>query len=82
MSDAMKFRYRVVERSGIFTAECVESTAAGEGPTPHDAIEALRMALRERMFRPDAIAPPPMPTVTVIELEPYLDACDGPRGRR
>jgi hypothetical protein len=53
-----------------FLAECVESDAAGEGPTANEAIACLRSALEERMFRPDAVAPPPQETTGTIELIP------------
>lgn len=65
----MKFTYRIVERTSSFLAECVESDAIGEGGTRAEAIEALRAAIEERMFRPDAVAPPPRVSATSIELE-------------
>ncbi len=64
----MKFSYRLIRDKSGFVAECVESEAAGEGKTAKDAVESLRKSLEERMFRPDAVAPPPTPTESVIEL--------------
>ncbi|MBX3206702.1 MAG: hypothetical protein KF764_16655 [Labilithrix sp.] len=64
----MKFSYRLVRISSGFVAECVESEAAGEGKTATEAVESLRRSLEERMFRPDAVAPPSQPTEGVIEL--------------
>ena len=64
----MKFTYRLVRDKSGFLAECVESEAAGEGKTAKDAVESLRKSLEERMFRPDAVAPPSTPTESVIEL--------------
>lgn len=69
----MKFTYRLIERSGTFTAECVEADAVGEGETRVKAIESLRLALEERMFRPDAVAPPPRSDESPIELELVIE---------
>lgn len=65
----MKFTYRIVERTSSFLAECIEAEAIGEGKTRAEAIEALRAAIEERMFRPDAVAPPPRAPSSKIELE-------------
>lgn len=73
----MKFSYRLVREKTDYIAECVESEAAGEGKTARDAIESLRKLLEERMFRPDAVAPPSRPTRGEIELIP-VDGCDEP----
>jgi hypothetical protein len=64
----MKFTYRLIRDKSGFLAECMEAEAAGEGKTARDAVESLRKSLAERMFRPDAVAPPPEPTESVIEL--------------
>ncbi|MBX3261365.1 MAG: hypothetical protein KIS78_25165 [Labilithrix sp.] len=64
----MKFTYRLIRDKDGFVAECVESEAAGEGKTAKDAVESLRRSLEERMFRPDAVAPPSQPPRGVIEL--------------
>ena len=66
----MTFTYRLVQSGAGFLAECIESTAAGEGPTATAAVEALQKALEERMFRPDAVAPPPEAADSPIELVP------------
>lgn len=54
----MRFSYRLTREKGGFLAACVESDALGEGATEKDAVASLRQALEERMFRPDAVAPP------------------------
>ena len=64
----MRFSYRLIKDARGYLAECIESEAAGEGKTAHDAVESLREALRERMFRADAVAPPPASVETEIEL--------------
>lgn len=64
----MQFTYRLIRERGGYLAECIESEAAGEGKSPREAIESLRRSLHERMFRPDAIAPPPSSVETRIEL--------------
>jgi hypothetical protein len=65
----MRFTYRLIRDKEGFVAECVESEAAGEGKTAKDAVESLRAALEERMFRPDAVAPPSQPAAAPqIEL--------------
>lgn len=64
----MRFSYRLVRESTGFIAECLESEAAGEGKTEKDAVESLRRSIEERMFRPDAVAPPSRPTDEAIEL--------------
>jgi hypothetical protein len=64
----MKFSYRLIRDASGFVAECIESEAAGTGKTAQDAVDSLRNALEERMFRPDAVAPPSEPTEGVIEL--------------
>ena len=66
----MKFTYRLQKLASGWFAECVESDAAGEGATQKDAIQSLRASLEERMFRPDAVAPPPETERATIELEP------------
>ena len=75
----MKFSYRLVRDRNGFLAECVESEAAGEGKTAKEAVESLRKSLEERMFRPDAVAPPSRPTEGEIEL---VLAEDGATERR
>lgn len=65
----MKFTYRLVKDANGWVAECVESEAAGEGKTSKEAVESLRASLEERMFRPDAVAPPPEAEHSKIELE-------------
>ncbi len=54
----MKFSYTLSQDASGWLAECVESDAAGTGPTPEEAVASLRRSLEERMFRPDAVAPP------------------------
>jgi hypothetical protein len=64
----MKFTYELTEDDGRWIAECVESDAVGEGKTVDDAIASLRRSLEERLFRPDAVAPPPVTKHAPIEL--------------
>jgi hypothetical protein len=64
----MRLSYRLIRDRNGFVAECVESDAAGEGKTAKEAVESLRNALEERMFRPDAVAPPSRRTEGTIEL--------------
>lgn len=67
----MKLTYRLVRDAAGWVAECVETEAAGEGRTEGDAVAALKNALVERLFRPDAVAPPSRPEpAPEIELEP------------
>ncbi len=87
----LRFSYRLIRDSDSrsFVAECVESDAAGEGKTAKGAVESLRSSLEERMFRPDAVAPPSRPTEGRIELvladddgqeeRKSVDLGDGPR---
>lgn len=65
----MKFTYRLIKDASGWMAECVESEAAGEGKTSKEAVESLRTSLEERMFRPDAVAPPEQTEHSTIELE-------------
>jgi hypothetical protein len=65
----MRFTYRLLRDRRGYVAECIESDAAGEGKSAHEAIESLRASLCERMFRPDAVAPPPTSTSETIELQ-------------
>jgi hypothetical protein len=65
----MKFTYRLIKDANGYLAECVESDAAGEGKSSKEAVESLRTSLEERMFRPDAVAPPPAQPHSAIELE-------------
>ena len=65
----MKLTYRLIKDASGYVAECVESDAAGEGKSAREAVEALRASLEERMFRPDAVAPPPSGPHETIELE-------------
>jgi hypothetical protein len=64
----MRLSYRLVRQKAGFLAECLESNAMGEGSTEQAAIDSLRKELEERMFRPDAVAPPSDPPDSVIEL--------------
>jgi hypothetical protein len=64
----MRFSYRLVRDARGWVAECVESEAAGEGTSAQEAVASLRRSLEERMFRPDAVAPPSHPTADAIEL--------------
>jgi hypothetical protein len=64
----MRFSYRLVREETSYVAECVESDAVGEGQTANAAIASLRAALHERMFRPDAVAPPEEEVDTEIDL--------------
>lgn len=64
----MTFTYRLIQSKSGFLAQCLEAEAAGEGPTADEAVESLRKELEEHMFRPDAVAPPPEPAESVIEL--------------
>jgi len=64
----MKLSYRLVHESNHYLAECIESDVMGEGKSSKEAVAALRAALAERMFRPDAVAPPSQPSDTTIEL--------------
>lgn len=65
----MKLSYTLsTDSDGYVIAECVESDVAGEGRTENDAIASLKKALHERLFRPDAVAPPSRP-VPVPEIE-------------
>jgi hypothetical protein len=64
----MRFSYRLIKDKSGIVAECVESEAAGEGKTEREAVNSLRNALAERMFRPDAVAPPSKP-----EAEPAIE---------
>ena len=66
----MKFTYRLVQDASGWIAECVEADAMGEGKTERDAVTSLRNALEERMFRPDAIAPPASQPRPAIDLTP------------
>ncbi len=66
----MKFTYRLQHVASGWFAECVEADAAGEGKTQQEAIQSLRRSLEERMFRPDAVAPPPEAPHTPIDLLP------------
>jgi hypothetical protein len=72
----MRFSYRIVRDTSGFLAECVESEVAGEGKTEAAAVASLRRALEERMFRPDAVAPPSRPTRGEIELVLADDSTD------
>ena len=64
----MKFTYRLIEDRECWIAECQEADAEGEGKTEKEAIESLRKALEEHMYRPDAVAPPSNPTEAPIDL--------------
>lgn len=65
----MKFTYRLIKDASGYVAECVESDVAGEGKSAKEAVACLRASLEERMFRPDAVAPPPETERETIELE-------------
>jgi hypothetical protein len=64
----LRFSYRLIKDANGFVAECSETDAIGEGKTASAAVESLRYALKERMFRPDAVAPPTDQPETEIEL--------------
>ena len=64
----MRFSYRLIKDANGYVAECVETDAVGEGKTSSAAIGSLKTALEERMFRPDAVAPPAKQPDEEIEL--------------
>lgn len=64
----MRFSYRLIKDARGYLAECIEAEAAGEGKTARDAVESLRAALKERMFRADAVAPPSGTVEAAIDL--------------
>jgi hypothetical protein len=66
----MRFTYRITRDAGVYVAECVETDAAGEGRSVDAAVQSLRTSLEERMFRPDAVAPPATASRAPIELLP------------
>ncbi len=72
----MRFTYRLVPDGSGFVAECVENEAAGEGRTEREAIDSLRTTLRERLIRPDAVAPPsnPVPEPEIELVRAKLEA--------
>lgn len=65
----MKLHYRLIKDANGYLAECVESDAMGEGKSAKEAVASLKTVLKERMFRPDAVAPPPETDEAEIELE-------------
>jgi hypothetical protein len=65
----MRFTYRLQKEASGWLAECVESDAMGEGKTEKEAVASLRASLEERMFRPDAVAPPSEGPRAAIDLE-------------
>lgn len=65
----MKFTYHLKKEQSDWLAQCVESDAMGEGKTEAEAVASLRESLEERMFRPDAVAPPPEQPHAPIVLE-------------
>jgi hypothetical protein len=65
----MKFTYHLIKDANGYVAQCVEAEAAGEGKSSKEAVASLRVSLEERMFRPDAVAPPPETPHSAIELE-------------
>ena len=73
---AVRFSYRLVRDARGYTAECVESEVAGEGTSADEAVASLKKSLEERMFRPDAVAPPAQPTGETIELVLADDGSD------
>jgi hypothetical protein len=73
----MRFSSRLIRDKSGYVAECVECDAAGEGRSAKDAVDALRKSLEERMFRPDAVAPPSRSAEVTIDL---VLAGDSPRG--
>jgi hypothetical protein len=65
----VRFSYRLSRgRDGRVSAECVETEVVGEGPTEDAAVASLLGLLEERMFRPDAVAPPSHEPECAIEL--------------
>ena len=75
----MRFTYRIVRERGGVVAECLEVDAMGEGRTETAAVAALRSSLEERMFRPDAVAPPSEESPCSIELVAADPAACPPR---
>ena len=69
----VRYTYRVGKGDGGVVAECLETDVVGEGPTPEDAVEALRGGLHDRLVSPDAVAPPSVPgrhRVVLVEADP------------
>lgn len=70
----MKFTYQLVQETNGWVAECIETDAVGEGKTAEAALVSLKRSLEERMFRPDAVAPPSGDERAPIELVPAARA--------
>lgn len=64
----MTFTYRIEPSGSGFCARCEELTVEAMGATPDGALEALRVALAERMATVEAIAPPESVTPVSIVL--------------
>jgi hypothetical protein len=64
------FTYRLEhdDEDDLFWAECIELDVAGEGSDETAAVDSLRELLLERLYRPDAIAPPAAIPLMSIEL--------------
>jgi hypothetical protein len=70
ISEGVHFTYRLErdDEDGQFWAECVELDIAGEGSDEKAAVDSLRELLEERLYRPDAVAPPAAEPLMRIEL--------------
>lgn len=81
---SMRVTATLREVDGQVLAECEEYDEQAEGTTAAGALAALRVALFERLFRPEAVAPPPRTDDTDIEIvvvAATLDSGDhGPNG--
>lgn len=74
----MRFTYRIVREKSAFVAECRECEVAGEGLSEAAAVASLQTMLEERMFRPDAVAPPEKDVAAApIELVHVPDSTGG-----
>jgi hypothetical protein len=62
--------YKLERVQDGFRAECMEMDIAAEAPTMRGAVEALRMAIVEKLTEPMAVAPPSKADVSRIVLEP------------
>ena len=64
----MTFTYHIEPTTSGFSACCEELTVEAMGATAESALEALRVALTERMVTVEAIAPPASVTPVSIVL--------------
>jgi len=78
---ATRLTYRMTRTDDGYAAKCEELSVEATAKSPEGALDALRIAVTERLTSADAIGPPSQPPPSPhLELVPAIDSEPDPQG--